>query len=138
MQGEALLDIRKRPSAIEKGVSLISKYNYLYSHLSSSHILLVVFTPLSIRRGDGGEAVDGLWLGRSWTVVRLVVPLSKPITPLEETNLLEFFLHTCFLFIGHVLEGNTVRSEVETEQFHYALTAYDVTTEVTDNIDHCL
>ena len=70
--------------------------------------------------------------------VRLVVPLSKPITPLEETNLLEFFLHTCFLFIGHVLEGNTVRSEVETEQFHDALTAYDVTTEVTDNIDHCL
>ena len=58
MQEEALLDIRKRPSRLQKGVSLISKYNYLYSHLSSSHILLVVFTPLSIRRGDGGEAVS--------------------------------------------------------------------------------
>ena len=58
MQGEALLDIRKRPSRLEKGVSLISKYNYLYSHLPSSPILLAVFTPLSIRRGDGGEATS--------------------------------------------------------------------------------
>ncbi len=78
MQGEALLDIRKRPSRLEKGVSLISKYNYLYSHLPSSHILLVVFTPLSIRRGDGGEAVDGLVLGCSWTEVRLSSPSSNP------------------------------------------------------------
>ena len=31
MQGEALFDIRKRPLQIEKGVSLILKYNYLYS-----------------------------------------------------------------------------------------------------------
>ena len=46
--------------------SLIPKYNSLYSHLPSSLILLAVFTPLSIRRGDGGEAVDGL-------LVRLVV-----------------------------------------------------------------
>ena len=60
MQGEALLDIRKRPSPIEKGVSLISKYNYLYPPLPPSPILLAVFTPLSIRRGGGGEAVDGL------------------------------------------------------------------------------
>ena len=56
MQGEALLDIRKRPSPIEKGVSLISKYNYLYPPLPPSPILLAVFTPLSIRRGVGGEA----------------------------------------------------------------------------------
>ena len=56
MQEEALLDIRKRPSRLQKSVSLISKYNYLYSHLPSSPILLAVFTPLSIRRGDGGEA----------------------------------------------------------------------------------
>ena len=60
MQGEALLDIRKRPSPIEKGVSLISKYNYLYPPLPPSPILLAVFTPLSIRRGGGGEAVVGL------------------------------------------------------------------------------
>ena len=60
MQGEALLNIRKRPSPIEKGVSLISKYNYLYPPLPLSSILLTVFTPLSIRRGGGGEAVVGL------------------------------------------------------------------------------
>ena len=58
MQGKALFITKKRPSPNEKGVSLISKYNYLYSHLPSSLILLAVFTPLSIRRGDGGEAVD--------------------------------------------------------------------------------
>ena len=40
--------------------SLIQKHNYLYSHKPPSLILLIVFTPLSIRRGDGGEAVDGL------------------------------------------------------------------------------
>ncbi|EID32417.1 hypothetical protein HMPREF9969_1518 [Prevotella sp. oral taxon 306 str. F0472] len=31
MQGEALFDIRKRPLQIEKGVSLILEYYYLYS-----------------------------------------------------------------------------------------------------------
>ena len=62
---KALYITTKRPSRLEKRVSLISKYNYLYSHLPSSHILLVVFTPLSIRRGGGGEAVVGLLLGCS-------------------------------------------------------------------------
>ena len=57
MQGKALFDKKKRPSRLQKGVSLISEYNYLYSHLPSSPILLAVFTPLSIRRGDGGEAL---------------------------------------------------------------------------------
>ena len=57
MQGKALLNRTKRPSQMEKGVSLISKYNYLYLPLPPSLILLAVFTPLSIRRGDGGEAV---------------------------------------------------------------------------------
>ena len=56
MQGEALFDIRKRPLQIEKGVSLISKYNYLYLPLPPPSILLTVFTPLSTRRGVGGEA----------------------------------------------------------------------------------
>ena len=38
--------------------SLIPKYNYLYSCLALTCKLIAVFTPLSIRRGDGGEAVD--------------------------------------------------------------------------------
>jgi hypothetical protein len=41
----------------KKGVSLILKYDYLYSRSPSTLIQLAVFTPLSIRRGDGGEAL---------------------------------------------------------------------------------
>ena len=73
MQGEALFDIRKRPFQIEKGVSLILKYNYLYSCLALLCKLIAVITPLSIRRGDGGEAVDGWELGWLWLVVRLLL-----------------------------------------------------------------
>ena len=65
MQGEAFFDIRKRPLQIEKGVSLILKYYYLYSCLALLYKLIVVITPLSIRRGDGGEAVEGWELGFS-------------------------------------------------------------------------
>ena len=57
MQGDALFDIRKRPLQIEKGVPLILKYYYLYSCLALLCKLIDVFTPLSIRRGDGGEAL---------------------------------------------------------------------------------
>ena len=59
MQGEALLIATKRPSQVEKGVSLILEYYYLYFCLALLCKLITVFTPLSIRRGDGGEAVDG-------------------------------------------------------------------------------
>ena len=59
MQGEALLIATKRPSRLKKGVSLILEYYYLYFCLALLCKLIAVFTPLSIRRGDGGEAVDG-------------------------------------------------------------------------------
>ena len=131
MQGEALLDIRKRPSRLEKGVSFNSRIQLpLFPLTILSHPTNSIHAPLHSERGRGGGSI--------WALGEAGWGNLKPITPLEETNLLEFFLHTCFLFIGHVLEGNTVRSEVETEQFHNALTTYDVTTEVTDNIDHCL
>ena len=58
MQGEALFDIRKHPSLIEKGVPLILEYYYLYSCIALLCKQIAVFTPLSIRRGDGGEAVS--------------------------------------------------------------------------------
>ena len=58
---------------MEKGVSLILKYYYLYSCLALLCKLIVVITPLSIRRGDGGEAVDGRELGWLWLGVRLVM-----------------------------------------------------------------
>ena len=80
MQGEALFDIRKRPSRLEKGVPLILEYYYLYSCLALLCKLIAVFTPLSIRRGDGGEAVDGLG-------VRLVVVVIEASSfPLREVG----------------------------------------------------
>ena len=73
MQEEALLIARKRPSPIEKGVPLILEYYYLYSCLALLCKQIAVFTPLSIRRGDEGEAVDGRLFGWLWTVVWLFV-----------------------------------------------------------------
>ena len=81
MQGEALLDIRKRPSPIEKGVSLCRKEPLFTSKKRSLYLQSAVFTPLSIRRGDGGEAVDGL-------LVRLVVVVIEASSfPLGEVGL---------------------------------------------------
>ena len=87
MQGKALLNRTKRPSRLEKGVSLISKYNYLYLPLPPSLILLAVFTPLSIRRGVGGEAVDGCGRGCRWTGDRLLLSLKQQISAV---NMIDF------------------------------------------------
>ena len=57
MQGEALFEAKKRLSRLEKGVSLILEYYYLYSCLALLCKLIAVITPLSNRRGGGGEAV---------------------------------------------------------------------------------
>ena len=65
MQGEALFDIRKRPSPIEKGVPSILEYYHLYSCLALLCKLIAVFTPLSIRRGVGGEASSRMEKGVS-------------------------------------------------------------------------
>ena len=73
MEGKPLFDRKKRLSQLEKGVSLIllkaspspseggdvlPRGCFFDSKTQLSLILLIVFTPLSIRRGDGGEAVD--------------------------------------------------------------------------------
>ena len=59
MWREALFDRKERPSRLEKGVPLILEYYYLYSCLALLCKLISVFTPLSIRRGGGGEAGYG-------------------------------------------------------------------------------
>ena len=61
-----ILELRKRPSPFEKGVSLCRKEPLFTPKKRPLYLQSAVFTPLSIRRGDGGEAVDGL-------LVRLVV-----------------------------------------------------------------
>ena len=65
-RGNNILELRKRPSRLEKGVSLCRKEPLLVSKKRPLYLQSAVFTPLSIRRGNGGEAVDGL-------LVRLVV-----------------------------------------------------------------
>ena len=57
--GRLLLEFKERPSAIEKGVSLCREEPLLASKKRPLYLQTIVFTPLSIRRGVGGEAVVG-------------------------------------------------------------------------------
>ena len=59
-RGNHILKLNERPSPIEKGVSLCREEPLLASKKHPLHLQTIVLTPLSIRRGDGGEAVDGL------------------------------------------------------------------------------
>ena len=80
-RGNNILELRKRPSPIEKGVSLCRKEPLFTSKRRPLHLQTIVFTPLSIRRGDGGEAVDG-------SGVRLVVVVIEASSfPLGEAGL---------------------------------------------------
>ena len=61
MQGEALLDIRKRPSRLEKGVSFNSRIQLpLFPLTILSHPTNSIHAPLHSERGRG-EALFGLW-----------------------------------------------------------------------------
>ena len=57
--GRLLVELRKRLSLIEKGVSSYRREAFLASKKRPLYLQTTVFTPLSIRRGGGGEAVDG-------------------------------------------------------------------------------
>ena len=59
-RGNCILKLKRRPSAIEKGVSLCREEPLLASKKHPLHLQTIVFTPLSIRRGVGSEAVVGL------------------------------------------------------------------------------
>ena len=58
-RGNNILELKEHPSPIEKGVSLCRKEPLLTSKRRPLYLQTIVFTPLSIRRGDGGEAVEG-------------------------------------------------------------------------------
>ena len=64
-RGNHILELKKRPSRFEKGVSLCREEPLLALKKRPLHLQTIVFTPLSIRRGDGGEAVDGRGRGCS-------------------------------------------------------------------------
>ena len=51
-----ILKLRKRPSRLQKGVSLCREEPLLASKRRPLYLQTMVFTPLSIRRGVGGEA----------------------------------------------------------------------------------
>ena len=60
-RGNNILELRKRPSPIEKGVSLCREEPLFTSKRRPLYLQSAVFTPLSIRRGDGGEASSNLF-----------------------------------------------------------------------------
>ena len=77
---------------MEKGVSSYSREPFLASKKrplcvkdTFSYLAPVRLSPpfggvgggFPIRRGDGGEAVDGLVIGCGWTVVRLLLTCSR-------------------------------------------------------------
>ena len=79
-RGNNILELKKRPSRLEKGVSLCRKEPLFISKRRPLYLQSAVFTPLSIRRGDGGGAVDGL-------LVRLVVVVIEASSfPLREAG----------------------------------------------------
>ena len=51
-----ILELTKRPSPLEKGVSLCRKEPLFTPKKRPLYLQSAVFTPLSIWRGDGGEA----------------------------------------------------------------------------------
>ena len=53
-----ILKLRKRPFRLQKGVSLCREEPLLASKRRPLYLQTMVFTPLSIRRGGGGEAVS--------------------------------------------------------------------------------
>ena len=55
-RGNNFLELKERPSRMEKGVSLCRKEPLFTSKKRPLHLQTKVFTPLSIRRGVGGEA----------------------------------------------------------------------------------
>ena len=59
-RGNCILKLKRRPSAIEKGVSSLCSEPFFTPTKRPLYLQIVVFTPLSIRRGVGGEAVVGL------------------------------------------------------------------------------
>ena len=57
---------------------------------------------------------------------------------LEEANGFELFFELLFLLGCDVLEGRSIGSEVEADEFHDAFAADDVAAEMADDVDDLL
>ena len=55
-RGNCILKLRKRPSRLQKGVSSLWREPFFTPTKRPLYLQTMVFTPLSIRRGVGGEA----------------------------------------------------------------------------------
>ena len=79
-RGNYILELKKRPSRFEEGVSLCRKEPLLASKKGPLHLQTIVFTPLSIRRGDGGEAVSSyfstLLITLPFDSLRMLIPFA--------------------------------------------------------------
>ena len=84
-RGNNFLELSKRPSRLEKGVSLCRKEPLFTSKKRSLYLQSAVFTPLSIRRGDGGEAFSNqLPLGTPLLSEGLGEAFTSPPYPTQE------------------------------------------------------
>ena len=76
--------LSKRASlSCKKGVSLPRREPFLAPTRRPLYLQIIVFTPLSIRRGVGGEAVDGLVVSLYRLAARLFLPLNEPYKKLH-------------------------------------------------------
>ena len=90
-RGNHILELTERPSPIKEGVPSYRKEPLLASKKRPLYLQTIVFTPLSIRRGDGGEAVDGMVEGCRWVGERLFF---RPYLPIQKC--LKIFPNTSF------------------------------------------
>ena len=87
-RGNNILELTERPSRLEKGVSLCREEPLLTSKKRPLHLQTIVFTPLSIRRGDGGEAVLPILITIPYISKACILCYKKNIVNLQRTILL--------------------------------------------------
>ena len=87
-RGNNILELTERPSRLEKGVSLCREEPLLTSKKRPLHLQTIVFTPLSIRRGDGGEAVFPILITIPYISKACILCYKKNIVNLQRTILL--------------------------------------------------
>ena len=79
-RGNRILKLRKRPSRLQKGVSSLWREPFFTPTKCPLYLQTMVFTPLSIRRGAGGEAVVGLGVRLSF-ICKQWFSLPSPLLP---------------------------------------------------------